>query len=135
MGDGVNPSTIAAEISTALDTIAGLRIAVPGQSVVVPGAIVGMPTDAKIVSQGSSPLWRLEWPVWVLVGQSESRLVMDRLAEWLQTSGGTSIAAVLHGYAWTSCHYVRVVSAAAETVTLMGIDYAAAAYTLDIAGR
>lgn len=131
----MNPSTISAEIITVLKGIAGLRVAEPGLAVVPPAAVLGMPGDTEQVTYGTSPLFQIDWPLWILVGKPNERLTLSRLAEWSLTSGAGSIAATLHASTWTAPDYVRVIRTSSEVVDLAGTEYAAVAYTLDVTGR
>lgn len=125
------------DIADQLATIDGLRVYghPPDQPPSPPAAVVTYP-DSYIydVTYGRG-MDRIEnLPVVALVGKVSARTSRDAIGAYANGSGASSIKAVVESGTYTEFDSVRVTSVAFDVVTIGGIDYLAATFTLDIAG-
>lgn len=123
------------EVSTRLDTIAGLRcFAWPPGAAVPPAAVVGYPSDYTYDATYGRGMDRMTLPVVVLVGRPTDRSTRDAIAAYVNGSGSASVKAVLESGTYTALHTLRVMSVDFDVYQLGGTDYLAAIFDLDIAG-
>lgn len=123
------------EISTRLDTIAGLRcFAYPPPTVVPPAAIVSYPETLTFDETYGRGMDRLSLPVVVVVGRPTDRATRDNLSLYCDGSGASSVKAVVESGTYAAFHTVRVEDIEFDVVTIAAVDYMAAIFSLDIAG-
>jgi len=124
------------EIGDQLDTIDGLRVyRYPPDSVSVPAAVVTYPetiTYDETMRRGMDRYPNL--PVVVMVGKVSDRTSRDRIAQYADGAGDRSVKAVVEAHTYTSLGSVRVTGAAFDIVSMGGIEYLAATFSIDIAG-
>lgn len=124
------------ELKTELSTITGLRtFAYPPDKVDPPAAIIGYPNSIDFdVSMGRGTD-HIEFPIFLMVGRLTDRTSRDKLAPFLAGSGASSIKGVLKAAEpWVAMASVRVKSATIEVVTMAGMDYLTAVFTVDVFG-
>lgn len=126
----MNVADVLDEVAAALGTIDGLRaFAYLPDRVVPPAAIVDLPTieyDATFRRGGD----RLTLPVTVLVSRADTRTARDSL---LALAG--QVKAAVESHTPVAYHSARVQSVEFNhSLTVAGVDYAAASFTVDIIG-
>lgn len=124
------------ELATELDTITGLRVyAFPADNIAAPAAVIGYPeTITYDVTMGRG-VDQIDFPVFLLVGRLTDRTSRDALGAYLNGSGAQSVKQVLlNGKPWVAMSSVRVASAEIEIVSMAGIDYLAAVFTVNVFG-
>lgn len=133
----MNLEAVAGELSTALQTITGLRVPPWGvERINPPAAVIALPEridyDATY-GRGSDRFPDL--PVIVLVGQPEQRASRKAIAAYADGSGAKSVKAKLEAFTYTTCDSVRVAWSEFDTARYAGTDYLAAIFHLDITGK
>lgn len=132
----MNLTAVMDELATELDTIAGLRVfAFPADNVAAPAAVVGYPTSITYDSTMGRGVDMMVIPVFVLVGRLTDRSSRDLLGVYCDGSGAKSIKAkLLAGKPWSAMSSVRVASAEFTVVTMAGVDYLSAIFTVNVYG-
>jgi hypothetical protein len=122
-------------MAEALSEIDGLRTyPFPPDTVNVPAAVVSFPDEVNYDLTAGRGSDRLELPVHVLVGKVSDRASAGLLGLYLSVEGESSVKdaveadTTLDGAAQT----VRVVSASVSVITVNGVDYLAATFTIDV---
>lgn len=133
----MNIASVMDELATELDTITELRVfAYPPDKVDPPTAIVGFPESVTYDTTMGRGVDSIEFPVYVMVGRWPDRTSRDKLAPYMSGSGASSIKAVLlAGKPWTAMSSVRVASAEVDIVTVAGMDYLTAIFTVNVTGQ
>jgi len=92
----MNLSTVRAALATRLETIAGLRVyeTIPDQFS-PPAAIVGMPTSVKYDFVFGGAVHTLSYPVRILVAKATDRSAQERLEQYIDADGATSVNAAV----------------------------------------
>lgn len=131
----MNVANVMTELATQLDTITGLRVfAFPPDNIAAPAAIVGFPeTITYDVTMGRG-VDQIDLPIFVLVGRVTDRTAWANMAPYLAGSGSSSVKAVLKAGTYTAFASARVASAEIEAITMAGIDYLAAIFTVNVFG-
>lgn len=130
----MNLKNVMTEIGTALDAIPGLEVYPrPMARVKVPCAVVSYPEEQTKETAGPG-IVRLRIPVVVMVGRPTERSTQDRITAYADGSGASSVSWIMDHYAWTTCHHVTVTGVDFDVVSMGGVDYLAAAFTLDVVG-
>lgn len=127
----MNVGAVMAGLGTRLRTISGLRVHdYAADQVSPPTAVVALPevTFDSTMARGSDDA---EFPIHVLVGKVSDRASATKLAAYL--SGGSVKAAIeadptLAG----ACQTLRVESASPSVMTVAGVDYLAATFTVNV---
>lgn len=124
------------ELGDRLDTITGLRVyRYPPDNIAEPAAIVTYPENVTYDETMRRGMDRYpDLAVIVLVGKVSDRASRDRISIFANGAGDKSIKAVLDGGGYESCDSVRVMGAEFDIVSMAGVEYLAATFTLDIAG-
>lgn len=123
------------EIATRLDTIGGLRVhASPPKTIVPPAGIVSYPDDIAYDQTYGRGMTRIEaLKVWLVVGSVTDRTARDKLSGYVSEVGSKSVRLALEGdldgAPWDDLH---VESVEFDTVTIAGVDYIAAGFTLNL---
>lgn len=131
----MNLKAVMTEIGTALDTIPGLEIySRPMAKVKVPCAVVSYPESIETRTTYGPGVARMVLPVVVMVGRPTERSTQDRITKYADGSGAESVTRIMDTYAWTTVHHVTVTGIDFDVVSMGGVDYLAAAFTLDIVG-
>lgn len=133
----MNPNDVADELTTRLDTIAGLRcFGYPPPTVVPPAAIVSYPEAIQFDETYGRGMDRVpSWPILIVVGKATDRAAREKVYDYAAATGSTSVKAVLESGTYTSFDTIRVTQASFDVVTIAGNDYISALFTLDIAGQ
>lgn len=132
----MNVAAVMDELKTELATIANLRtFAYPPDKVDPPAAIVGYPNRIDFdVSMGRGTD-HMEIPIFLMVSRLTDRTARDKLAPYLAGSGASSVKGVLKAAEpWVAMASVRVRMAEVEVVTMAGMDYLTAVFTVDVFG-
>jgi hypothetical protein len=133
----MNLNTVADEIATVLDTIAGLRISdYPPASVTPPAGIVSYPASVEFDATYGRGMDRIpDWPVLVVVGKATDRTARERIYAYAAATGASSVKAVLEAHTYTSLATLRVVSCEFDVLEIASVNYISALFHLDIAGQ
>jgi hypothetical protein len=132
----VDLAAVMQAVSDRLDTIAGLRChAHPPGTVTPPAAVVSYPDTYTFDETYGRGMDRIKLPVVVVVGRPTDRSTRDHLAAYCNGSGASSVKAVLESGTYTAFDVVRVAGIDFDVVTFAAIDYLAAIFDLDIAGK
>jgi hypothetical protein len=135
VGGGVILATVMDEMNTALDTIDGLRcFPFPADNIAPPASIVGYPTEVTYDTTMGRGVDSLVIPIFVLVARITDRTARDALGAYLDGSGAKSVKAVVQAGTYTQAVQVRVASAEVQVVTVAGVDYLAAVFTVQVYG-
>lgn len=132
----MNVAAVMDELATELDTITGLRVfAYPPDKVDPPAAIIGYPEMVDFdVSMGRGTD-HIRFPIFLMVGRLLDRTSRDKLAPFLAGSGASSVKGVLKAAEpFVAMSSVRVASATIEVVTMAGMDYLTAIFSVDVFG-
>ena len=118
-------------------SLAGRTFAYPPASIKAPAAIVTYPEDYTFDATYGRGMDRMTGEVVVAVGRPHERQSRDLLTKYVNGSGPESVKALLDGGqgSYTSCDSVRVAKAVFDVVVIGGVDYLAAVFSVDIAGR
>lgn len=129
-------SAVMDELAAELDTIGGLRVfAYPTDSVPAPAAVVGYPEKINFDETMGRGVDKATFPVFLLVGRVTDRSAKALLGAYCDGSGTKSVKAVLNaGAPWVAMASVRVASIEFTVVTVAGIDYLTAVFTVDVYG-
>lgn len=131
----MNVLSVANELKTQLQTITTLNVYVgPVRSVTPPAAVIVLPDNIQYDQTFGRGSDRMTWPILLLEGLSADENLVERIGQYANGSGATSIKAVIEAGTYTSFHTVRVSSADFDTLTWEGIDYQAVLFELDIFG-
>lgn len=102
----------------------------PADSVTVPAAVVGYPTDLNFDLTFQRGGDRAAIPVYFLVGKVSDRTARDRLSEII--SGATGIKTALDGDLDGAVQSLRVQDCRVEEITIGGVAYLSATFTCDV---
>lgn len=131
----MNLDTVMDAIANQLGTITGLRAhAYPPDMIEPPAAVVTWP-DITFDGTYGRGMDRLELPVVVAVGKPYDRATRALMAPYVAGSGAKSIKAVVESGTYTAFDTVRVSTATFDVISIGGVEFLAATFTLDIAGR
>jgi hypothetical protein len=133
----VNLKDVGQEIHDRLNTIEDLQTYLgPPGSVNVPCAVVVLPELINYDETYARGADKITWPVLLLAGRVEERLVLDRIGIYCDGSGDSSVKAVLEdpAYTYTSCDSVHVTKVQLDIVTWKGTDFQGALFELSIFG-
>ena len=122
-------------LADVLATLPGLRVfAYPPDDVAPPAGIVGYPTLLTYDAVMGGGANRADVPVHVVVGRASSRAARDALTEYVATSGAKSFHAALEDDPTLGdrAQAARVVSVAGVSLTIGGVSYVAAEFTVDV---
>lgn len=107
----MNLATVAAQMKTALGTVAGLRVPAWGDEATAGGAavaLVGWPEQLLPGTYGNGKLRAPDWPVFLIVPGS-GRDAHQRISDLLGDTAASARLAI-EAYAYTACDYVAVAS-------------------------
>jgi hypothetical protein len=134
----VNLEDVAGELAAALATIEGLHVVEWGVERIpaLPAAVIALPErldyDATY-GRGSDRI--PDQTVLVLKDRPATPEARRVIAEFAVGSGPKSVKAVIEGYTYAACDTPRVVWVEFDAVSYAGVEYLAAMFHLDIAGR
>lgn len=120
-------------IGTRLGTINGLRVYdYPADNVAVPAAVVSHPDTITYDVTYARGCDMATVQVTVIVGKVSDRASRDALEAYRAGTGSSSIKAALDGNLGGAVQTARVTQADALTLTLAGVEYAAATFDVEI---
>ena len=124
------------DLGAAVDTISGLRV-FPywADRVEPPAAIVGFPEEFEFDSTARRGSDRGQFPLIVVVGKADARSARDTLSVYCGGAGATSVKAVVEAYAATAYDSARVQSVEFGVISIGGVEYLAATFSIDVIGR
>lgn len=132
--DAMNLANVMNAVGARLATITGLRVhSYPPAKVAPPAAVVSYPDDITYDATYMRGVDRMTLPVVLLVGKLSDRAARDQLGAYVDGSGDRSVKQVLDSGTYVG-FAVRVTTAEFDLVTIGGVDYLAATFSLDIAG-
>lgn len=127
-----NVANVMTRLGATLEAITGLRVYdYPSDQVNPPAAVVAFPELIEFDSTMSRGSDRLVVPVHVLVGRVSERTAVTRLGDYLSGSGikaAVEADPTLEGSVQTT----RVTDAEINVMTVGGIDFLAATFTVEI---
>lgn len=125
------------EVAARLAAFSGLRVfGYPPPTVVPPAGIVSYPDKIEYdqtYQRGLDQIVAL--PVILVVGKATDRAARDTVTDWTDGAGPHSIKTVLESGTYQSCDDVSVTECSFDVVTIAGVDYLAAMFTLDAVGQ
>ena len=125
------------QVGDAVDTIAGLNVyRWPTDRPSVPAAIVTYPDAIQFdaaMRRGQDQMPALH--LVVLVGKVSSRAARDRISRYCDGASSSSIKARVEAHTYTACDPPRVVEVEFDIVTMNGVEYLSATFTIAIAGN
>jgi hypothetical protein len=132
----MNPTAVRAGLSTALDTIAGLRTFDNVPDSLSPPAAVVEPVEVTFDEAMQRGLDMYRAYVLVIVGRMSERSASDRLDAYLAGSGASSIKAAIEADKTLggACDTLQVTEANPRTVTVSGVEMLSYRFGVDIYG-
>lgn len=128
-------NAVVAELATQLNTISGLRVHPdPPGTVAPPAAVITFPDITFDAAYGRG-MDTLTLPVVLVVAKVSDRMSGKQIRAYVSGSGASSIKAVVEAGTYTAFDSVRVVSVSFDVITIGGVDYLSATFTLEIAGQ
>jgi len=133
----MNLGEVMQAIADRIDTIADLRVyAYPPDVAQPPAAIVTYPETYTYDATYGRGMDRIEnLPVVLLVGKVSDRASRDKVAQYVNGSGATSVKTVLESGTYTAFDSVRVASVTFDIIAIASVEYLGATFILDIAGQ
>jgi hypothetical protein len=123
------------EVADRLATIPGLRThGHPADNVQPPAAVVTYPEAITFDSTYARGMDQITLPVIVMVGRVSARSSRDVISAYAAGAGDRSIKQVAESGTYTAFDTVRVTDAEFDIVSVAGVEYLAATFSLDIAG-
>lgn len=122
-------------IGVRLATISGLEVYdYPADTINVPAAVVSHPETVTYDVSYARGADMAVFNVLIIAGKVDARSSRDRLEAYRNGTGASSIKTVIEADPTLAgvSKTVRVVQATAQTVTVAGIDYAAATFDIEV---
>jgi len=121
------------DLQAALEGVTGLRVfAYWPDSVAPPAALLGWPVSGSYDQTMARGLDRMSVPVTVVVSRADARTARVAVSQYVD--GDKSVKDALEGYSSDSWDVLHVSAWEIDVVTIGGIDYLAALFTLTIHG-
>ena len=121
------------DLETALESVTGLRVFTYWpDSVAPPAALLGWPVSGTYDQTMARGLDRMSVPVTVVVSRADARTARSAVSEYID--GDRPIKDALEDYSSNSWDVLHVSAWEIDVVTIGGIDYLAALFTLTIYG-
>lgn len=131
----MNLASVMAALATEVAKISGLRVyAYPADNVQAPAAVVGYPETYEFDQTYGRGSDRMTVPVFVMVGRVDDRTARDALGAYVDGSGSSSVKAKVEAGTYTAMDSVRVTDVQFLAVTVAGVDYLAAQFSIDVFG-
>jgi hypothetical protein len=102
----------------------------PAKSITPPCAIVGYPEEIEFDMTFQDGSHKLDLPVWIFVGTVHDRSARDRMSDLI--SGVSGVKEALDGTLTAAVQTCRVVDCRIEMITIAGVDYLSAKFSLEI---
>lgn len=132
----MNLAAVMDEVAAAAAEISGLRMtAWPPGSVQPPAGAVSYPESIaydQTYGRGMSKINGL--PLILVSGKAIERTARDAVSTWTATHGEGSVRQHLERRPWACCDDLSVVEARFDVVSIAGVEYLAAMFSLDIVG-
>lgn len=125
------------QIATQADAIEGLRVhssPMPPGDITPPALVVSFPESVTFDETYGRGTDRMSLPLVVVVGNPTERQTRDLVVKYCAGSGASSIKQVLESGAYSAFDLLRVEGIEFDAVSIGGVDYLAAIFTLDIIG-
>lgn len=123
------------QVAAQAGAIEGLRVfAYPPDSVTPPALVVSYPTEVSFDETYGRGMDRMSLELWVVIDRPTDRSARDRLSKYCAGSGAHSVKHVLESGAYSAFDTLRVEGIDFQAVSIGGIEYMGALFTLDIAG-
>lgn len=133
----MNLADVMGEIATVLAGLEELSVfGYPANTVAPPAAIVTYPDviDFDVsYGRGLDRIPRL--PVVLVIGKADEESARDRLGQYIDGSGDSSIKQLLESGTYTAFDTLAVTSAEIDVYTIGGTDYLGAVFYCDITGK
>lgn len=132
----MNVGAAIAELFDALDVITGLRtVDWSAQAVSPPVAMPSFPMVGTYDSTYARGMDEFTLPVVVVVGKADQRSADAVLREYLAGAGPRSVKAAVENHDYTELDVVHVQSWEVDTVSIGGVEYLSAEFTVRIIGK
>lgn len=125
---------VMSELSDALDTIDGLRVAIVGEKPVPPAAYISYPESMDYHGTYGLGQHKMTLQAILIVGRTVDRSTRKALAAYCDSNDTASVKTALESGTYTSCDVVTVTGVDFDVVRLAAIDYMAAIFTVDVSG-
>lgn len=125
------------EISTAVDTITGLRCKPwDQQTLTPPAALVTLPGSINYHATYGTGLQEIkDLAIVIMIGKASDRIALKRICEYAAAAGARSVKAAIEGGTYTSLSTITVTSCEFEkAMSLDDTEYLAAIFHTDITG-
>lgn len=127
------------EIGAKLSVVPELNIkAWNASSVVTPAAIVSLPSEINYVTEYGQGAYSGKTEIHVVTGKLVDEAARDVISQYLNTEGTHSVyQRVDSGLSntYTTCHVVTVETADMSSISIAGVDYLDAVFTITFVGR
>lgn len=124
------------EVAAAAQEIVGLRLtAWPPGTVQPPGGAVSYPESIdydQTYGRGMDKINNL--PLILVAGKATERAARDTVSAWCAGSGEASVKHNLERRGWSSCDDVSVTECRFDVISIGGVDYLAAFFSLVVVG-
>ena len=132
----MNPTAVRTGLSTALDTITGLRCFDYVPDSLSPPAAIVEPLEIEYGTAMANGLNRVTAYVLIVVGRMSDRSSQDRIDAYVNTSGASSVVAAIEADPTLggACSTLQVLRAAPRSVVVSGVEMTAYRFEVDIYG-
>jgi len=132
----MNPTAVRTGLSTALDTITGLRCFDYVPDSLSPPAAIVEPLEIEYGTAMANGLNRVTAYVLIVVGRMSDRSSQDRIDAYVNTTGASSVVAAIEADPTLggSCSTLQVLRAAPRSVVVSGVEMTAYRFEVDIYG-
>lgn len=133
----MNVSAVMDGLGTRLASISGLRVYdYPPDSVSPPAGVVSYPDPLDFDATMGRGADRMTVPIHIIVGRVSDRAARDALAAYMAGSGVKSVKAAIEadGTLGGAADSSRVVSVSGLDLSVGGVSYVAATFSVDVVG-
>lgn len=124
------------QLGTQLDTIDGLRVwDYDSDDINPPSAIIRLTGDIDYLGAYNHGMNSIGLSVLILVGAVDDRIRRDEIVQYADGSGEKSIRQVLEKGTYTAFDTVAVARSKFQIVSIAGIKYVSAEFSIQISGR
>jgi hypothetical protein len=135
----MNLANVMDEIADKLMQFTGVNIFPhPVDEITPPGGVLGYPERInyyETYGNGDGDDTYEDMPLWMVTDRSDMKDARDQIAKWTDRKGNSSIITFLEKQNYMSCDDVQVAEARFDIITIAGIDYMAAMFTLNVVGE
>lgn len=133
----VNLKLVMEEIADKLKQLTGINVfSYPVDSVTPPAGILSYPDsiDYDVTYQsGESTFTNL--PVYMVTDRSDSESARNKVSVWTDPHSMQSVKAYLDRETYSFCEDVQVVNATFDVMSIAGVDYLVAVFSLNVTGE